>query len=149
MCAKRIVCFLSIVCFFVGLNSCNSRGSVPTHIKTVDKSKTSLNWDGTYLGIIPCADCPGIETQITLNTDNTYQITRKYQDRNDDVYVNKGTFTWDTDGSIITLENLDKQKTPTMYKVCENYLLQLDLNGNVITGELADNYVLKKDLSKK
>jgi uncharacterized lipoprotein NlpE involved in copper resistance len=139
---KRIVLILSIICLF---SACKSRGGNQSQMSTRDNSKVSLDWNGTYFGVVPCADCPGIEVRITLNLDDTYRIDRKYQGRSDDVHVSEGTFSWDEDGSIITFENQDKTKVPTMYKVCENYLLQLDLNGNVITGELADNYVLKKE----
>jgi uncharacterized lipoprotein NlpE involved in copper resistance len=142
MCTKRTVYILSILCLFVGLNACKSRGGNQSQMVTVDTSETSLKWNGTYSGVVPCADCPGIETRIILNTDKTYQISTKYQEKGDEIFVNEGTFSWDADGSI-TLENLENH--PTMYKVCENYLLQLDLNGKVITGELADNYVLKKE----
>jgi hypothetical protein len=41
----------------------------------------------------------------------------------------------------ITLEAEDN--FPKYYKIEENRLIQLDLNGNIITGELADNYILK------
>jgi hypothetical protein len=33
---------------------------------------------------------------------------------------------------------------PPYYKLGENTLTHLDLDGNVITGDLADDYVLKK-----
>ena len=125
---KRRIFILSIACLLFGLSAC--------------KSKT--NWAGTYSGIIPCADCPGIETQITLNTDNTYQIRRKYQDKAEDVFQTSGIFQWNADKSIITLGNLNAAQFPTMYKLGKGSLIQLDLNGNVITGNLAQNYVLTK-----
>jgi uncharacterized lipoprotein NlpE involved in copper resistance len=87
----------------------------------------------------------GIETKISLNDDNTYQISWKYLEKDNEVYENEGTFIWDSTGSMITFENLDTDKYPTMYKVCESYLLQLDLSGNVITGEWADKYILNKE----
>jgi hypothetical protein len=37
-----------------------------------DTSRTSLDWPGTYTGVLPCADCEGIETTITLSVDLTY-----------------------------------------------------------------------------
>ena len=125
---KRRIFILSITCLFFGLSACESK----------------TNWAGTYSGIIPCADCPGIETQITLNTDNTYQISRIYQDRDEDIFQNSGTFQWNADKSIITLGNINAAQFPTMYKLGKGSLIQLDLNGKVITGNLAQNYVLKK-----
>jgi uncharacterized lipoprotein NlpE involved in copper resistance len=109
-------------------------------------AQVCLDWDGSYSGTIPAADGPGIETKIVLNDDHTYQISWKYLEKGDEMYVQEGTFVWDATGSFITLENMDADKYPTMYKVGENHLLQLDLNGDKITGALADKYILSKDL---
>ena len=145
---RKFVFVLSVACLSFGLIACKSKGESPnqTQITIVDNSETSLDWEGTYSGVIPCADCTGIETQLSLKGDNTYQISWKYLEKNDETYVKEGTFVWDSTGSIITLENVDDTDNfPMMYKVGENSLLQLDLNGNVIAGELADKYILNKD----
>ena len=145
---KKIVFILSIVCLFVVVTiscKCKSKEECANPAQTEDNSATCLDWVGTYSGLLPCADCSGIETQLSLKEDNTYQITWKYMEKNDNVYVEEGTFVWDATGGIITLENLDVTKFPTMYKVCENSLLQLDLEGNVVTGEIADKYILRKN----
>jgi uncharacterized lipoprotein NlpE involved in copper resistance len=142
MIIRKIVFVLSAACLLFSLNSCKSGGKNADQITTEDNSQTALDWAGTYSGIIPCADCAGIETQISLNMDNTYQINWKYLDKSDETYTQEGTFTWDCTGSFIILENAGADYFPSMYKVCEGYLLQLDMEGNVITGELADNYKL-------
>lgn len=110
---------------------------------TSDNSATSLDWNGTYKGTVPCASCEGIETTLTLNTDLTYKIVTNYLGRNDALeQENTGYFTWDETGSIITLEKV--AQGPTRYKVGENRIWQLDMEGNMITGELADHYILTK-----
>jgi uncharacterized lipoprotein NlpE involved in copper resistance len=148
MISRKIVFVLSVACLFFVLNACLSKSgssSQQTQATTEVNSKTGLDREGTYSGIIPCADCTGIETKISLKGNNAYQISWKYLEKDDEVYVNEGTFVWNPTDSIITLGNMDADKYPTMYKVGENYLLQLDLNGDVITGEMADKYILRKD----
>ena len=146
MITRKIVFVLSIACLSFALTACKSCGSSDQNqVTTDDTPQTCLDWAGTYFGVLPCADCTGIETKISLNMDNTYQVSWKYLEKNEELYVNEGTFVWDSTGSIITLENMNVEKEPTMYKVCENYLLQLDLAGNVITGDLADKYILNKE----
>jgi len=113
-------------------------------LATGDNSRTSVDWVGTYSGVVPCADCPGIEIQITLNKDETYHISWKYQDKGDETFQNTGKFQWDAAGGIIILGNLDKDSYPTQYRVGENRLFQLDKEGNRITGDLAANYILPK-----
>ncbi|MEJ5106702.1 copper resistance protein NlpE [Chryseobacterium sp. MYb328] len=105
-----------------------------------DTSENTLDWNGTYEAVVPCADCPGIKTSLTLNNDKTFSLTEEYLERkskNED----KGSFTWDTTGSVITL----KGKTANYkYKVGENILIQLDMDGKEIDGPNKDLYVFKK-----
>ena len=148
---KRFISILSIFCLLFGLNSCKSRNkkqadaAVEVQLATGDNSRTSVDWEGTYFGVVPCADCPGIETRITLNKDETYHVSWKYQDKGDETFENTGKFQWDASGGIITLGSLDKNFYPNQYRVGENCLFQLDKEGNRITGDLAANYILSKD----
>jgi uncharacterized lipoprotein NlpE involved in copper resistance len=108
-----------------------------------DNSQNSLDWKGTYKGVTPCADCEGIETEITLNADLTFTLKTKYLGKGDGkVFQEAGSFVWDKTGGIISLEGLKGR--PSQYKVGENRLIQLDMEGNVITGDLAEKYVLIK-----
>jgi len=111
---------------------------------TVDmhNAENSLDWAGIYKGITPCADCEGIETEVTLNMDMTFIIKTKYKGKSDKVFEEKGTFKWDKSGSKISLEGLKDRSN--QFFVGENTLTQLDLEGKKITGALAENYILKK-----
>jgi uncharacterized lipoprotein NlpE involved in copper resistance len=108
-------------------------------------SQISLDWTGTYQGVLPCADCPGIETTITLFDNNTFILQMKYlgEDPNK-VFEQMGRFKWNSKGSAIQL-HLDP-KTTNHYKVGENYLQQLDIEGNIIQGGLSEHYILEKIL---
>ncbi len=110
---------------------------------TGDNSMNSLDWEGIYSGILPCADCEGIATTIRLMKDKTYTITRSYLGRSNESTTNAGTFEWDAGGSSIRLNG----EEPGRFKVGENRLIHLDRDGKPITGELAANYVLTKDIS--
>ncbi len=110
-----------------------------------DNSQNSLDWQGTYFGIVPCADCEGIETTVTLNQDLTFNIKTKYLGKSDEVFEKAGTFTWNEKGTTITLEDLTG--SASQYFVGENTLTQSDIEGNRITGDLAQNYMLKKESS--
>jgi heat shock protein HslJ len=102
---------------------------------------TSVDWPGTYFAMMPCADCEGIETTLTLNKDLTYAMTRNYLGKEGaKPDVSKGTFKWSSAGSRITLSN----QSPSDIQVGENQLFALDMSGNRITGDLADKYTYKK-----
>jgi heat shock protein HslJ len=107
-------------------------------------SQTALDWQGTYKGIMPCADCEGIETELILTKDLTFVIQTKYLGKGEaKVFEEKGNFIWDKTGGSISLLGLKGR--PSQYKVGENKLIQLDMQGNAITGQLAEKYVLIKE----
>jgi len=47
-------------------------------IHSGDNSETSLDWDGVYVGTTPCANCEGIETELSLGKDKTFVLKTKY-----------------------------------------------------------------------
>ncbi|TDQ16910.1 putative lipoprotein NlpE involved in copper resistance [Algoriphagus boseongensis] len=109
-----------------------------------DNSQTSLDWNGTYFGVLPCASCEGIETWVTLNSDGTFDLKTHYLGLNDareEIFT--GNFSWDKTGSMVSLEGLIGNY-PGKYKVGENQIWHLDRDGNRISGDLADRYILKK-----
>lgn len=134
-----------LLALFTVISACkNDKKSNQTLESAPDNSRTSLDWRGVYRGILPCADCEGIETEITLNADLTYQTAEKYLGKNEEAIKEKGTFIWDEAGSKITLENAEPNSTTNQYLVGENMLFKLDADGNRIEGELKEKYQLKK-----
>jgi uncharacterized lipoprotein NlpE involved in copper resistance len=126
------------------LNTTLEENSVQdTIVASGDNSNTSLDWNGIYKGITPCADCEGIETEITLNKNLSYKKETKYLGKKDSqVNTIEGKFVWNSDGINITL--LGIKEAPNQYLVGENKLFQLDMSGKRITGNLASKYVLLK-----
>ncbi|GHT61770.1 hypothetical protein FACS1894109_20530 [Spirochaetia bacterium] len=122
------------------LGACVSTGRA---IDAAHNSRNSVNWDGVYRGIIPAADGPGINVEITLGNDGTYSMNYQYIDRGEEVFTETGAFQWNDAGSAIVL---DVKDMPPHYQVGENTLIQLDMAGKRISDALADNYVLKKVL---
>ena len=103
-------------------------------------AETSLDYLGTYEGTLPAADCPGIQTTLTLNPDGTYELHMKYIDR-DAEFDTKGGYS--VRGNLLTLTPENGEEVE-YYKVEENRLRRLDADKQPITGPLAENYVLKK-----
>jgi heat shock protein HslJ len=102
----------------------------------------TLNFQGTYKGILPCADCEGLEMIICLNENNTYAIQSQYLGKGNKIFEQHGTFTWNKTGSVVIFEGIDN--APNQYAVEKNTLTQLDLEGKLITGNLANKYRLTK-----
>ncbi len=138
--------------FLAALTSCNHSAdpakdegkTLPTETEVAipDNSFNALDWAGSYSGILPCADCEGVETAITITKNLDYSLTSLYQGKNAKKFEQKGKFEWNAEGNKITLQGLEN--APNIFLVGENQLIQLDLNGNRITGNLAAKYTLQK-----
>lgn len=109
----------------------------------VHNSANSLDWPGTYKGTVPCADCEGIETTLTIDADSNYVISTQYLGKKKSKGMDKkGRFSWSKEGAIITLQGI--KNAPSQYQVGENMLIQLDMQGKKITGDNAALYQLIK-----
>jgi len=146
---KKIILSVMAACLFLGVSACkqnNTTEKFDEHsIATYHNSQNSLDWAGVYRGIIPAADTPGIKIEITLNWDGTFVAVYEYIGGDSITFKYSGRFTWDANGRTITLEDMDKSKFPVHYQVGEGVLFQLDLQGNRITGNLADKYIFKQE----
>ena len=125
-------------------NRNGDRVTVPqTDGQGIQNAANSLDWHGTYTGVLPCADCEGISTTLTLNADETYHLIRVYMGREDGEFHHRGTFSWNDEGNTVRLNDYDSG--PGLYFVAENRLIHLDADGNRITGDLAGRYILQKE----
>lgn len=108
---------------------------------TVETAQAPTSIEGTYEGVLPCADCEGIKTTIMLSKDNTYTKTSEYLGKaNANKFDETGTV--ELNGDELTLTSKDGEKT--FFKVGEGIITMLDKDKKEIQGELAASYVLKK-----
>ena len=139
-------CGLALVGATLALLACTQPGGrapaspVPgTMPPDTHNSRNSLDWAGTYEGVGPCADCPGIAMSLTLDQDGSYTLVSRYIDRPAPPRVNHGTFTWQASGNAITL---DAGSGGAQYAVREGSLAALPRDGGA--GASPPSYVLKQ-----
>ena len=121
-------------------------GPAPDTAEVVDMhtSQIALDWAGTYEGVLPCADCEGIRTRLTITYALTYELETQYLGRSEEVFRRSGDFSWDDQGRTITLGGIDPAYETNHYQVGEERLFKLDRDGNRIRGEFEERYVLNK-----
>ncbi len=105
--------------------------------------ENSLEWEGEYEGILPCADCEGIKTELELHADKTYELTEEYLGKGpNNKFKVRGLFHFDAaNPSLVVLDQAGDQRK---YFIGESFAELRDR----ITGEKIDsklNYTLKKD----
>lgn len=105
-------------------------------------SKDPNAWVGEYHGTLPCADCAGMKTRIVLFENNLFTKTETAVDNADNKFSESGEIVWGENKATVTLVASGGESH--QYKVSDNALIMLDANGQAVTGELADDYVLTK-----
>lgn len=109
-------------------------------VPDMHNAENALDYEGTYMGTFPAADCPGIEVALTLKPDGSYEEINKYIDR-DGTFIERGAYT--VKENLLTLTPQDGG-VDLFYKVEENRLRKLDADKQPVTGALADHYNLTK-----
>ena len=134
--------------------SCKKENKMNTDENTIDSTEvivddhnamSSLDYQGTYVGSLPCADCEAIETKIIL-TDDSFIKEMVYKGKSKEIYKESGSIEWNKEGNTITLVGASPSN---QYFVGENILFHLDSDGKRVEGVLASNYQLKKELSNQ
>lgn len=94
----------------------------------------------TFMGTLPCADCPGIRYQLNLLANHTFISRMTYEDRNSSLRED-GSWQLANDGKVLVLQT-KKQTREQFALLDEQTLRMLDRDGNEIESKL--NYDLKR-----
>jgi heat shock protein HslJ len=86
-------------------------------------SRTALDWAGIYEGLLVCADCAGIHTQLTLERDGRFEIVTRRLVPDAEPSSARGQFDWEAGGNII---GLDAEGDGQRFAVGEGRLLLLE-----------------------
>lgn len=146
---KRLSILLTalVALFFVSCNGGKEKKSEETTeteaIEMTSTNESTLEYAGEYEGVLPCADCEGIKTILTIRDDSTYDLKREYLGKEDSSFEESGTYNI-VNGDVIELVT-PSSGNKTYYKILENAVaLTADETGTLAEGELADLYILTK-----
>jgi uncharacterized lipoprotein NlpE involved in copper resistance len=141
----KSVLVILLVVLIVACNS-TSNGIAPTDssYKTVVPETPFINAE-SYVGTLPCADCEGIDVSLQLNKDSSYNMSSVYKgssriDSSNNSF--KDTGSWSMKGNDTLY--LSGKNHSVKYIKTDTALIQLDGNGNRITGSLANMFILHK-----
>lgn len=137
---KKIIFIMSATIFALSMSACNTKKSDSQKVSTTtENASVETGWSGIYTGNLPCADCSGIQTKVELRKDLTYTMETKYVGKSDEIFKTAGEFQWNAQDSTITFDN-----TLLGQSLVEKNTLVILVNGKKETGDLADNYILRK-----
>jgi copper homeostasis protein (lipoprotein) len=88
---------------------------------------------GTFNGTLPCADCPGIDTTISLKPDGTYTVHETYRGKPDSL-DSDGTWTAEENGQRVRLDPNSKSEQDRLFAVkSSDEIESLDAEGKPLT----------------
>lgn len=102
-------------------------------------TRESVDWEGRYIGTLPCASCPGIVTTLTVNEAGFYTLTETYLGKKGKTFHSSGKFRWDKAGICITLLTSTKEDKRS-YQVGEGSMIQTYMDGR----PAGDEYRLRR-----
>ena len=120
--------------------SCSHKTSGKISSDNASNEKTE-DIGGVYAGLLPCADCPGIETTLTINPDNSFEISQVYIDRDSVPFISSGKITKGDKDNIWVFKN---RYNETFYQFEDSVLIMLNKDKERIKGLLEEHYILKK-----
>jgi uncharacterized lipoprotein NlpE involved in copper resistance len=137
------ICNILFIALIVACNSTSDGiASTDSAYKTVVPATPIINSEN-YVGTLPCADCESIDVSLQVNKDSSYVMNSVYKGSRIDSSSNsvKDIGTWSIKGDTLFLSTNNHS---IMYIKTDTALIQLDGNGNRITGTSANMYILHK-----
>jgi copper homeostasis protein (lipoprotein) len=109
-----------------------------------EHAQSGQEFPGIYIGFLPCADCAGIKTTLALNKNGSYIMMTMHAGKSEREYVQKGKYVPGSVPNTITLTSKDGATTHH-YLAEGDKLIQLDSQGNRISGKQAERYILTRN----
>lgn len=133
---KKAILAIAATGMLFGLFGCNN-ADVAALKPTQPAELTPMQQ--SWSGVLPCADCEGIETSLFLAKDGTWVMNERYQgvSREPSSFASYGTWARTADKLVLT----DSKGEKSYYRANGEKLQMLDREGNPI--ESAMNYTLE------
>lgn len=133
---RTAILSVAAACTLFALIGCNNRAEVDAlqPAQAAELKPMQQSWRG----VLPCADCEGIETSLFLEKDGTWVMNERYQGVREEPssFASYGTWARTADKLVLTDSNGEK----SYYRAKGNALEMLDREGNPVASQL--NYTL-------
>jgi copper homeostasis protein (lipoprotein) len=134
MVKKALFSALAVSTLFV-LFGCNNRAE--TQILQPTQNEELKPMQQSWRGVLPCADCEGIETSLFLEKDGTWVMNQRYQGAKElSSFARYGTWARTAEKLVLTDTTGDK----TWFRPKGDSMEMLDIEGNPIASQF--NYTL-------
>ncbi len=108
-------------------------------------TKNTPKFSGVFSGKFPCDDCEGVLSTYDFKADNTYTLTTSYIGNESNNFEMTGK--WQQNQDTIFTE--DSTGTKERFIIDNDFIQQLDKEGNRMSGENPDEFIWKKTTQPK
>lgn len=143
---------ISLTIFMALVLSCASEKHNGGSLTPGADSLARFSFVQQFKGILPCADCPGIETELTIVNDNLrYVMKERYIDRSVTPRITTGEWTTvrgykDDEDAVVYWLDPESDHEQYFLKTSDSTILMLDRNEERIQSSL--NFTLTKTFEK-
>lgn len=137
-----------ILCALMALAACSSGKKEQAALQEpqtgtqplLANARQSTAWQGTYQGILPCANCEGIAIMLVLEPNGQYVMRTRMLGIDDKDRKYEGTYDWQGD-SMVRLSGETQQK---VFAVHDGYIIARMPDGTAIPAHPGADYRLEK-----
>jgi uncharacterized lipoprotein NlpE involved in copper resistance len=116
------------------------------HVAPIDKSQ---DFHGVFYGFLPCKNCNGIKTTLSLKQNNLYLLVTQPAKESSKEFYEKGKYTWNDENHTVVLTPRTDAPASQYQIQDEGTLILLNSDGTPMTGGRADSYTLRRSDSAK
>lgn len=103
----------------------------------------SPEFRGVFYGYLPCDNCAGIKTTLSLKNKNNYLLVTQYAKQSTREFYDKGKYSWNDETRTVILTS-KKDSSIRRYRIeDEGTLIQLKPDGSPMPGN-QDDYALRR-----
>lgn len=115
--------------------------------QSTQKTSTKTVVSGLYRGILPCADCEGLQTEIKFDGNSHYELLQKSIGKESEIVTDYGEYKWLLKDKKIQLKSKSNQNGNLIFEVEDNQLVKLTDNATKFPDDTAGQYLLRKELN--
>jgi uncharacterized lipoprotein NlpE involved in copper resistance len=103
----------------------------------------SQEFHGIFYGYLPCDDCAGVKTTLSLKQKNSYLLVTQPARESSREFYERGKYDWDDEKRTVVLTPTKGGTKPRRFHIeDEGTLIQLNEDGSRISRD-ADRYILR------
>jgi hypothetical protein len=121
-----------------------SRQQDPDHAAHLNPVDKSLEFHGVFYGYLPCKDCDGIKTTLSLKQNNNYLLVTQPAKESSKEFYEKGKYSWNDENHTVVLTSRNDSSIRQYRIKDEGTLILLNSDGTQMTRDKAESYTLRR-----